>query len=246
MPSPTRIWANWNDIEPLACPAKSLFPCGSLYSLNARCWQPDNHTSPISSRNTFPAGRTKSSGSCAPSPSAFMEIIFMSPLSIASDSLFSISVSTSSELNFGFLRTSLMMSLIAAAVRLCLEATAFKICSLPVKPSAASMSNGGTIWMWISGTICFHILNRPRYRSALYFNQRLEFYYKIKIILGHLENARASKSRVAVYRWKRSRRKSHSRVVMIRTNQSRRRERTSLRVEKSHVPTLQGKKWRAF
>ena len=31
LPSPTRIWANWKDTEPLACPAKSLFSCGSLY-----------------------------------------------------------------------------------------------------------------------------------------------------------------------------------------------------------------------
>ncbi len=91
---------------------KICFHVGLLYSLNAKCWQPDNRTSPISSRNNFSAGRSKSSGFCSPSPSASMDIICMSPLSIASDSRFSISVSTSSELKFGFLSTSLMRSLL--------------------------------------------------------------------------------------------------------------------------------------
>ena len=69
-------------------------------------------------------------------------------------------VSTSSALNSGFFKTFLMRSTIAVAVRECFSAYAFKMCSLPVMTSAASLSRAG------KSPPCsnYNIKHRTRYR----------------------------------------------------------------------------------
>ncbi len=79
-----------------------------------------------------------------PSPSTFMLIIWMSPLSMEVCRRFRMSWSTSSALNAGFFSKSLIRSLITLALNECFEENALRIYSMPVIIPDASWSKGGT------------------------------------------------------------------------------------------------------